>query len=205
MFWLLLKWSIKTQSGLQLRPGTRSLFIMNTRIITQLVNLSTEMKCLILHSDPLGVYLNRGFHDNKDVMLLQKWTGRQGDYICGLHGPNTGVSQSMAGGRSWIYLALVTEASIGTILRGRERWGTFKHATEFHGIKSVFLHSEWPPRTMQHPHLESDGGGPSYGSSLYWNRNLYMHKSQYSQWRLMKQPGNCGKFTLRPSCDWKAH
>lgn len=110
------------------------------------VNSSTEIKCLILHSDPMGVYLHRGFHGNKDVMYLQMENGQVTKKTTSVdftgriqvsHNPWEGghamtwqLSQLRLEDTDWYYCewlypcskTLVTNTSIGTIVvvRGRE-------------------------------------------------------------------------------------
>lgn len=112
------------------------------------INSSTEIKCLILHSDPLGVYLHRGFHENKDVMFLQMengqvteetisvdFTGRiqvsHNPWIEGGHRFTWQLSLLRLEDTNWYYCkwlyrrskALLMDTSIGTIVvvRGIER------------------------------------------------------------------------------------
>lgn len=96
----------------------------------------------------MGVYLHRGFHDNKDVMYLQMengqitkettsvdFTGRiqisHNPWVEGGHGFTWQLSQLRLEDTDWYYCkwlyprskTLVTEASIGDIIvvRGRAR------------------------------------------------------------------------------------
>lgn len=105
------------------------------------VNSSTEIKCLILYSDPMGVYLRRGFHHSKDVMFLQMVNGQvtkettswdfagrievsHNPWVEGGHGFIWQLSQLKLEDTNWYYCewhyprskTLETETSIGTII-----------------------------------------------------------------------------------------
>lgn len=116
-------------------------------------NSTTEIKCLILHSDPLGVYLHRGFHDIKDVVFLQMKNGQitkettsvdvrgrirvsHNPLAEGSHGFTWQLSQLRLEDTDWYYCewlypkstTLVTKTSIGTIIVVRGIRALSKHS-----------------------------------------------------------------------------
>lgn len=90
-------------------------FIMNSPLFSSERQLIYRDQMPHITLRPSGGLPAQGFpwQQRYYVPANGKWTSHQGDYIYGLHGPNTGLPQCLAGGGSYIYLAAVSAEAGG--------------------------------------------------------------------------------------------